>query len=72
MGSTRRPLRVVFLVTAARDPPRSEQIPPLDYAGKQSAVFTVDHAAWGIQGFADRASRMASMGRRPWLWALTK
>ena len=32
-----------------------------------------DHAVWGgIQGLADRASRMASMGRRPWLRALTR
>jgi hypothetical protein len=33
----------------------------------------VDHAVWGgIQGFAVRASRMASMGRRPWLRALMR
>ena len=36
-------------------------------------VPPVDHAVWGgIQGLADRASRMASMGRRPWLRALTR
>ena len=36
-------------------------------------VPPVDHAIWGgIQGLADRASRMASMGRRPWLRALTR
>ena len=36
-------------------------------------VAPVDHAVWGgIQGFAIRASRMASMGRRPWLRALTR
>ena len=34
---------------------------------------SLDHAGWGgIQGLADRASRMASMGRRPWLRALTR
>ena len=39
--------------------------------GKQSGE--VDHAAWGgIYGLAVRASRMASMGRRPWLRALTR
>jgi hypothetical protein len=39
--------------------------------GKQSGL--VDHAAWGgIHGLAVRASRMASMGRRPWLRALTR
>lgn len=33
----------------------------------------VDHVAWGgIQGLADSASRMASMGRRPWLRALVR
>jgi len=44
----------------------------LDLAyGKQSGL--VDHAAWGgIHGLAVRASRMASMGRRPWLRALTR
>ena len=41
------------------------------HSGKQSGL--VDHAVWGgIQGLADRASRMASMGRRPWLRALTR
>ena len=36
-------------------------------------VPPVDHAVWGgIQGLAVRASRMASMGRRPWLRALTR
>ena len=41
--------------------------------GKQSGGAPVDHAVWGgIQGLADRASRMASMGRRPWLRALTR
>ena len=41
--------------------------------GKQSGCGSVDHAAWGgIQGLAVRASRMASMGRRPWLRALTR
>ena len=33
----------------------------------------VDHAVWGgIQGLAVKASRMASMGRRPWLRALMR
>ena len=33
----------------------------------------MDHAAWGgIHGLVYRASRMASMGRRPWLRALTR
>ena len=36
-------------------------------------VAPVDHAVWGgIQGLAVSASRMASMGRRPWLRALTR
>jgi hypothetical protein len=36
-------------------------------------VPPVDHAVWvGIQGLAVKASRMASMGRRPWLRALTR
>jgi Luciferase-like monooxygenase len=43
----------------------------LPLARKQSGL--VDHAAWGgIHGLAVRASRMASMGRRPWLRALTR
>ena len=38
-----------------------------------SSQGEVDHAAWGgIHGLAVRASRMASMGRRPWLRALTR
>jgi pyruvate/2-oxoglutarate dehydrogenase complex dihydrolipoamide dehydrogenase (E3) component len=41
------------------------------FVGKQSGL--VDHAArGGIHGLAVRASRMASMGRRPWLRALTR
>ena len=48
-------------VSADRPPRSSQGVPP------------VDHAVWGgIQGLADRASRMASMGRRPWLRALTR
>ena len=36
-------------------------------------VAPVDHAVWGgIQGLAVSASRMASVGRRPWLRALTR
>jgi Nucleotidyl transferase AbiEii toxin, Type IV TA system len=36
-------------------------------------VPPVDHAVWvGIQGLAVKASRMASMGRRPWLRALIR
>jgi hypothetical protein len=42
-------------------------------AVSSQGVPPVDHAVWGgIQGLADRASRMASMGRRPWLRALTR
>ena len=41
------------------------------FVGKQSGE--VDHAGWGgIHGLAVRASRMASMGRRPCLRALTR
>jgi hypothetical protein len=46
----------------------------VQWACKQSGE--VDHAAWGgicgIHGLAVRASRMASIGRRPWLRALTR
>jgi hypothetical protein len=51
-------------------PPLIRAMPP---RGKQSGGGSVDHAAWGgIQGLAVRASRMASMGRRPWLRALMR
>ena len=52
------------------DAARKAMLPTLS-EGKQSGE--VDHAAWGgIHGLAVRASRMASMGRRPWLRALTR
>ena len=42
-------------------------------AVSSQGVAPVDHAVWGgIQGLAVSASRMASMGRRPWLRALTR
>ena len=57
----------------AQDGARAKQTVAAQPRWRVSSQGEVDQAGWGgIQGLADRASRMASMGRRPWLRALTR